>query len=118
MRLVVIESPLAASTPELVERNQRYARAAMRDALYRGEAPFASHLLYAQPGILDDTIFFEREKGIEAGLAWGSLAYATVVYTDLGVSPGMQRGITRAHAEGRPVEMRQLGSTWELKLKP
>lgn len=118
MRLVLIESPLAAPTPELVARNQRYARAAMRDALYRGEAPFASHLLYAQPGVLDDTIFFEREKGIEAGLAWGAKAELTVVYTDLGISHGMQRGIERAQIEGRAVEMRQLGPEWELNLRP
>jgi len=119
VRLVLIESPLAAPTPEGVARNQRYARAAMRDALYRGEAPFASHLLYAQDGILDDTIFFEREKGIEAGLSWGAKAELTAVYTDLGISNGMQRGIVRAQSEGRPIEMRQLGPAWEtLKSRP
>lgn len=118
MKLVLIESPLAAKTPELVELNKAYARAAMRDSLYRGEAPFASHLLYAQDGILDDNIFFEREKGIEAGLLWGAKAELTVVYADRGISKGMERGISRAQAEGRPVEVRLLGGKWALKSEP
>ncbi len=112
-RLVLIESPLASATPEGFARNQLYAKAAMRDSLFRGEAPFASHLLYAQEHILDDSIFFEREMGIEAGLRWGSKAELTAVYLDLDVSSGMKRGIDRALQEGRPVEYRRLGSDWE-----
>lgn len=86
----------------------------MRDSLFRGEAPFASHLLYAQDGILDDSIFFEREKGIEAGLLWGAKAELTVVYADLGISNGMERGISHAQAEGRPIEVRMLKGEWSL----
>ena len=52
MELVVLESPFAGN----VEMNIHYARACMADCLARGEAPFASHLLYTQPGILDDDI--------------------------------------------------------------
>lgn len=104
LRLVLLESPYAGD----VERNTRYARACMRDCLLRGEAPFASHLLYTQPGVLDDLVPAERELGIAAGLAWGSKALLTVVYTDLGISDGMQLGINRAHAIGRRVEMRRL----------
>lgn len=43
MILVLLESPYAG----YVERNLAYARACARDCLLRGEAPFASHLLYA-----------------------------------------------------------------------
>lgn len=118
MKLVLIESPLAAKTPEGVERNQRYARAAMRDSVLKGEAPFASHLLYAQDGILDDLIHEERELGIAAGLAWGAKAEMTVVYADLGISNGMERGITRAHADGRPVIVRLLKGPWTLNTTP
>ena len=53
----------------------------------------ASHLLYTQPGILDDTIPDEREVGIAAGLEWAHVAEAMVIYTDRGISPGMQRAI-------------------------
>jgi hypothetical protein len=109
LRLVLIESPYAGD----VERNLRYLRACMRDCFQRGEAPYASHALYTQPGVLDDTLPEERALGIEAGLQWGSLAEATVVYTDLGYSRGMQFGIERARSEGRPVEIRTLPG-WEV----
>ena len=105
MRLVIIESPYAGD----IEANIKYARAAMWDCLNRGEAPWASHLLYTQAGVLDDSDPAQRARGIEAGLLWGKHAEATVVYTDRGLSAGMRQGIQRAIAEGRPVEYRTLG---------
>ncbi len=104
MRLVILESPYAGD----IEANVAYARACVRDALERGEAPIASHLLYTQPGILDDTISTERQLGIDAGLAWRRVADATVVYTDRGVSRGMNEGIAAAVKAGIPVEYREL----------
>jgi len=104
MRLVIIESPYAGKVAE----NKQYARDAMRDSLSRGEAPFASHLLYTQ--VLNDDEPSERLRGINAGLAWGKLADATVVYIDLGVTRGMNIGIAAAHAAGRPVEIRSLAA--------
>jgi len=104
--LVYLESPFAGDR----ERNAAYLKACMRDSLDRGEAPFASHALYAQ--FLDDSVPEERAVGIEAGLAWGLKAARTVVYMDLGISPGMQQRIDRAHAVGRPVEQRLLRWTY------
>jgi hypothetical protein len=104
----MLESPYAGD----VERNERYARLAMRDCLTRGEAPFASHLLYTQPGVLADYVISERTLGIGAGQAWGDKADATVVYDDLGISSGMQYGIDRAIKAGRPIEYRQLAG-WD-----
>ena len=104
-RLVILESPYAGD----IERNVEYARACVRDSLLRGEAPIASHLLYTQPGILRDEVPAERQMGIDAGLAWRAVAEATVVYTDLGISRGMQYGIDAANAAGLRVEMRKLG---------
>ena len=104
MRRVILESPYAGD----VEANVAYARRALRDSLLRGEAPIASHLLYTQDGVLDDTIPDERARGIEAGLCWGTEAAATVVYVDRGISRGMEFGIARAEREGRPVEYRHL----------
>lgn len=104
MRLVIIESPYAGD----VERNVEYTRECLRDCLMRGEAPFASHLLYTQPYVLDDTIPEERKLGINAGLEWGKKADATVVYTDYGISKGMEIGIARARSEKRSVEFRKL----------
>ena len=105
MRLVIIESPYAGD----VEANVAYARRCVRDSLLRGEAPIASHLLYTQPGILDDDIPAERQQGIDAGLAWRVVAHASVVYTDRGISRGMQYGIAAAQCAGLPVEYRLLG---------
>ena len=106
MQLVILESPFAGD----VERNIEYARACVRDSLLRGEAPIASHLLYTQEGILDDDIPEERQHGIDAGLACRSVAEATVVYTDHGISKGMEYGIAAAEASGVHVEYRTLYS--------
>lgn len=108
MRRVIVESPYAGATEEILDRNVRYARAACADCLRRGEAPWASHLLYTQPGILRDEIPEERALGIEAGLVWGTAAAATVVYLDLGLSRGMELGLRRAVKEGRRIELRTL----------
>ena len=107
MRRVVIESPFAGE----VSANLRYLRAAMRDCLQRGEAPFASHGLYTQHGVLDDRVPAERELGIAAGFVWRDVAEATVVYTDRGTSAGMTCGIADAIKKGRPIEYRTL-PTW------
>ncbi len=106
MRLVILESPFAGDTPEKREENIAYARAALRDSLMRCESPLASHLLYTQA--LDDTKAGERMMGINAGCAWYQHADAAVVYTDFGISPGMELGIARAKALGIDVEHRSL----------
>lgn len=103
-RLVIIESPFAGE----IKRNVAYARMAVRDSVLRGEAPIASHLLYTQPGILDDVIAHERELGIECGLAWRRVAERSVVYQDFGITKGMQYGIDLAKALGIAVEYRTL----------
>ena len=107
-RLVVVESPYAGKDKEEVKRNVKYARVCLKDCFNRGEYPYASHLLYTQPGILDDNNPEERELGIMAGLSWVKIADATIVYTDFGVSKGMKLGIQRAEQDGRPVEYRTL----------
>ncbi len=104
MRRVVVESPFAGD----VDANLAYARECIRDCLMRGEAPFASHLLYTQVGILDDTINEERIHGINAGHAWMHGAQAVVVYTDRGISEGMRQGIASATVNKVPVEYRSL----------
>jgi hypothetical protein len=110
MKLVIIESPLKALTPEAALVHKEYAKACMRDSLDRGEAPFASHLLYTQ--VLDDDILDQRMRGIGAGLAVAERADLSAVYVDLGVSKGMRLGIEHAKAHGRRVEERSLRG-WE-----
>src|ERR1700755_3035441 len=94
---VVLESPYGAATPTEIERNVRYLRMCLHDAIVvHGEAPMASHGLYTQPGVLRDHVPEERALGISLGFAWRDVAEKTVVYTDLGISTGMKDGICHA----------------------
>ena len=112
MQLVILESPYAGDA----EENTRYACACVRDCLLRGESPIASHLLFPQPGILDDNIPEERQLGINAGLAWRKVAEKIVVYIDLGISFGMNYGIKIAEEHGVSIEYRKL-EEWEDQVK-
>jgi hypothetical protein len=104
---VIIESPYAGD----VTRNVAYLRRAMRDSLARGEAPFASHAMYALTGVLNDDDPAERLLGIAAGLTWARGAELTAVYQDYGISPGMELGIENAMTEGRRVTYRTIEPT-------
>jgi len=109
MKRVIIESPYAGD----VDRNLIYLRRCIRDALRRGEAPFASHAIYTLPGVLDDDIPDEREHGIEAGRAWWIVADAILFYTDYGFSKGMDAARKRLLSipEWMPaIEYREIGT--------
>ena len=106
-KFVIIESPYAGD----IDKNIRYARICLRDSILRGETPFASHLLYTQDGVLNDSDPIERALGIELGLSFGAVAGITAVYTDLGISDGMRDGIIRAISDGRPVVYRSVAVT-------
>lgn len=112
MRRVIIESPFKGN----VRRNKLYARAAVAHALALGDSPFASHLLYTQPGILDDTLDEERALGIAAGFEWRTVADATIVYIDLGITGGMKTGILDAQRNRRTLQMRSIDSTLTLDI--
>jgi hypothetical protein len=108
MKLVILESPYAGATPEEIQANVDYARRCVRHSLSLGEAPIASHLLYTQPGILRDEVPAERQWGIDAGLVWRSAADYSVVYTDRGISRGMEYGIAAAKSAGNQVVYRSI----------
>lgn len=124
MRRVILESPYAPKVPADLEPgteayqtewkrqlhyNVTYARLAMRDCLtVHKDAPSASHLLYTQPGVLDDTIPEERTMGIEAGLEWRNATDTTVVYLDRGISSGMIYGVEKARNDGKTIVYRRL----------
>ena len=109
MKRVIIESPYAAANGHTVADHEEYARRCMADSLARGEAPFASHLLYPQPGILDDSDAEQRRLGMKAGHAWLSLADYLVAYVDLGISVGMDERMNLAHKIGAQVVTRHIG---------
>lgn len=128
MKFVIIESPFATRTltmpdgTELVmsrEDNVAYARACMHDCLVnRNEAPYASHLLYTQPGVLDDDVPEERELGIQAGFEFGPFAYRRVFFLDRGFSSGMAKALEHAEELKYRCEARFLGGDWATGWEP
>jgi hypothetical protein len=108
MKRVILESPFWAPTAWGLARNMAYCRLAMRDCIARGEAPYASHALYTQPGVLDDAVPDERTLGMQAGFEWGAVAELVVVYVDLGISNGMTEGLRTHCRNGLAIEHRSL----------
>lgn len=108
MKLVIIESPYAGD----IKRHVDYGRDCLRHSFDLGEAPFASHLLYghAQPTVLDDSVQSERERGMQAGYEWMSVAELVAFYTDLGWSPGMKKAFKIARTLQRKIETRSIYS--------
>ena len=100
---VILESPYAGE----VETNRLYALACLRDMFDRGEAGFASHLLY--PRFLEAYNYKQREEGMAAGAVWIPAAHKVIAYTDLGISGGMMEGIKVAEEAEVPIERSRLG---------
>lgn len=101
---VILESPYAGD----IERNINYARMCVRDSVLRGESPIASHLLFTQDGILNDNDPLERQIGIDAGLAWKTVADKHVFYIDYGYSKGMLYAKEQALKNNIPIEERKI----------
>lgn len=111
-KVVFLESPFAGKD---LERNIEYARRAMWDSLLEWEeAPVVTHLLYPQnpkAGIVcdSDPRTDRREVGIRAGNSLRALCDKVVIYTDYGITPEMQHGISEAMKMGKTVEYRHIG---------
>lgn len=103
---VCIESPLRGD----VGTNLLYADCCIFDSLVRDEAPFAGHLLY--PRVLDDTQLYDRERGINAHLAWLRRCDMVAVYLDRGLSHGMAEAVELAQRLRIQVVERKLGADW------
>ena len=108
LKRVILESPYAGSTPEEIRANVEYAKRAMRDCIARREAAIASHLIWADGGILDEFNVYERMVGIECGNAWRQVAEYTVFYTDRGWSNGMLACLAQLDIGHLPYEVRAL----------
>lgn len=103
---VCIESPLRGD----VTTNMLYADCCLFDSLVRDEAPFAGHLLY--PRVLDDGQLYDRERGINAHLAWLRKCDLVAVYLDLGLSHGMAEAVELAQRLHIRIVERKLGADW------
>ena len=99
----IVESPYRGN----VARNKAYLDRCLLDSLKRGEAPIASHKIFTD--ILDDNSPNQRNIGIRAGLAWIQVADLMAVYTDLGISDGMENAMSRARLHKIPIELREIG---------
>ena len=102
--LVILESPYAGD----VDTNLEYARECLLDSLSRVESHIAFHLLY--PQVLDDDHPVQRALGLDASAEWYEKANSVVAYTDLGISPGMEKGISLAENLAIFVEYRKIRS--------
>jgi hypothetical protein len=128
--LVTIESPYFGD----IERNVEYLLECMHDSyMHRKEAPIASHLLYTRlpqkmlrggdgvyQGHVKDialdalnvnmgtTARHGRMHGIRCGFAWNKHAEICAVYTDHGISKGMEYGIEQAKQNGTKIEYRKI----------
>ncbi len=98
MKLAILESPYRG----YVTANVAYARQKLGELVRSGYAPIASHLLYTQPGVLDDGVPAERALGMQAGLAWRHTADVTIFAAGMGWSEGMVASLFSARAERRP----------------
>tara|TARA_R110000824_G_scaffold107133_2_gene253111 strand:+ start:5675 stop:6061 length:387 start_codon:yes stop_codon:yes gene_type:complete len=107
---VIIESPYSSGEHvpswETSYLNIEYAKRCLLDSLKRGESPFASHLLYTQ--VLDDRDSDQRKMGMTLALAWYEVSDLCAVYTDRGISEGMESGIKHAESLSITVEKRSL----------
>ena len=118
-KLVLVESPFSFKHADENQRrlgllrNMTYARAALHDCFTRGELPWCSHLLYTQLGILNDDVPQERAMGIEAGLEWGRCASLSAFYIDLGISQGMELGLSAALDAKRTCDTKRRLPGWE-----
>jgi len=97
------DTQLKALQALVIARNLKYLDLCLADSLRRGEAPYASHAMY--PRVLNDAVDEERAQGIQAGFAWHEAADAIMVYSDYGISIGMQLSIQNAV---KPVEYRKI----------
>jgi len=87
---VVVESPFAGN----IVVHRIYAKLCLRDCIVnRGEAPYASHLLYPSTLVLNDNDQQERKLGLIASSVWRRLSSKVVFYVDLGISPGMKEAV-------------------------
>lgn len=106
--LVIVEHPWG-QLPDPIRHS--YLTLCIQDCHRRGESPVASVATYVLTHALDDLKPEERAQGTAGGLEWYRVAEKAVVYTDYGISAGMQQGMARAIEAGVPVEVRQLWPT-------
>lgn len=103
---VVIESPFRGINGEYDQENISYLNMCILDCLLRGEAPFASHVMYTDS--LNDYYDEQRYFGIKAGFVWRKFAEKTIFYIDRGFSLGMVKALEHCKENNLNFEIRTL----------
>lgn len=96
MKLIYVASPYAGD----IDKNTEFARKACRHVMNEGHAFFAPHLLY--PQLLNDANPYERQAGLDMGLAVLKKCDELWVCGDR-ISSGMQAEIDLAKQLGIPI---------------
>jgi len=87
--LVIIESPWRGA--KNISIAKEYLRACIRDSLFRGEVPWASHAMLCWTEALLDEEVEQREEGIQINFQMIERADLIAFYVDKGLSKGMER---------------------------
>lgn len=89
-----------------IEANLRYLDQAIKYSLDLGEAPYAPHLYL--PKYFDDNVAAKRYQALRIGEKFLSVCNIIAVYTDYGISDGMQGEIDYAKSIRIPIIIRKI----------
>jgi hypothetical protein len=115
MKLIAVESPYGSDDWQEIAENIHYLRACMHYVHLQGNAPYASHAISTQPGVLDDSDKGpggERETGIFGGQAIADRMDEKWVFMDKGMTTGMEYGYKRSGEINQPILIKELGPDW------
>lgn len=99
--MVYLASPLSAPTEEGMVKNQQLAIKLSKRLIQKGLVPMTPHIYF--PLFLNEFNPNERQIGLDMGLVWLNLCQAMYVYTNNGISKGMQGEIEHALKHNIPI---------------
>jgi len=99
MKRAYLISPYSGDT----KKNVAYALRCMHHALSEGYSPYASHILFAASGCLNDDDPKDRDFGFRAGYAFLSTCEIALSFMDLGVSRGMRADLDASRRLDIPI---------------
>lgn len=107
-KTAILVTPFMSEDPAMASRAYRYAMRAVQDSIRRGEAPMATHAFFYESLSYKNPV--ERDIGLQCQLSWLKRAELVVVYTDGGITPGMQTIINSGEIKNKRMEYRSIGS--------
>lgn len=83
-----------------------YLAHCIKDSLSRNEAPYAPHAFLHK--YLSDTTRDTRQRALDIGLKYLVVCQLLAIYSDYGISEGMQNEMDYAKANNVPINIRKL----------